>query len=102
MASDDVYSDSLWPVLTAEDFDEIDRLSEPQEGGQNSGTSCGRPQIEIEVEHAADDAFFKANIAPEHEVKKKKSLYDIFRRRSGFLSVTDCVGPSWCVQDFSM
>ncbi len=27
MVSNDVYCDSFWPVLTAEDLDEIDRLS---------------------------------------------------------------------------
>ena len=97
MASEDAYSDSIWPVYTSEDFDAIDKICETQElqeAGQPSGSS-GRPQIEIEVELPADVPFSKADDVKEGSSKNKKSLYDMFRRYGGFLSVTDCTGPSW-------
>ena len=96
MASEDGYSDIIWPVYTAEDFDAIDEICESQkaqQGGQHSGSA--RPQIEIEVELPADDtlALSKANV--KQYKGKKDSLYGLFRRYGGLLSVTDCVGPSW-------
>ncbi|KLO07013.1 hypothetical protein SCHPADRAFT_932722 [Schizopora paradoxa] len=96
MASEDGYGDSNWPVFTTEDFDAIDKICENQEvqGGQTSGSA--RPQIEIEVELPADDVPLSKADHVNERGKKKNSLYELFRRRGGFLSVTDCTGPSWC------
>ena len=88
--SDDAFSDISWPVLSEEIIDEMDRVSKKfQDEQEQQGSDGGGPQLSVEVEQATDVDLSKG------ETSSRKSLYDLFRKHTGVLSVTDCTGPGW-------
>lgn len=91
---DDEYANFDFPALTEDDLRQIDSYA-------GASADAGAARVAVEIEHAAD-AGMKITSTKKAKGKAKqdssKSPYDRFRAR-GWLSVTDVVGPTWCVSE---
>ena len=90
MSDDERFSNISWPECTEKDLQEIDRRCE-ESRRNNMESDHGAPSLVIGIEGLAD-WLYKSG---EGSSSVDKSPYALFRKKRGYLSVTDIVAPSW-------